>query len=302
MSMTSITGRQGDKTMGNKKEVGAGRQMMIMMQRNAEIIVNNKAKLMMIVLFPVVIGLLLSYVSRKNTFECFENASSALFAITSAVIYIGMFNSLTEICKERSIVKREYMTNMKIPSYIMSILLVQAVICLIQSAIMTAICYTLLDFPSSNLIFNGGSFLKYYISIFLIMYAADAMGMLISSIVKTNELANLIAPIIIIIQLVLSGVLFKLNGGVIEFISKLTISHWGMSALGRIAHLNGMISRAVLEDESGQLAAIMPTASESYYVASSKELLFVWLVLLLFVIVFAILSMLFLRRIEKDAR
>lgn len=85
--------------MGNKKEVGAGRQMVIMMQRNAEIIVNNRAKLGMIVLFPVVIGLLLSYVSRKNTFECFENASSALFAITSAVIYIGMFNSLTEICK-----------------------------------------------------------------------------------------------------------------------------------------------------------------------------------------------------------
>lgn len=69
----------------------------------------------------------------------------------------------------------------------------------------------------------------------------------------------------------LSGVLFKLSGGVTEFISKLTISHWGMSALGRIAHLNGMISRAVLEDESAQLAAIMPTASESYYVASSKE-------------------------------
>lgn len=288
--------------MRNKKEVGGVRQMLIMTQRNAEIIFNNKAKLGMIILFPVVIGLLLSYVSRKDTFECFENASSALFAITSAVIYIGMFNSLTEICKERSIIKREYMTNMKIPSYILSILLVQAVVCLFQSAVMTAICYSLLEFPASDIIFHGGSFLKYYISIFLIMYAADAMGMLISSIVKTNELANLIAPIIIIIQLVLSGVLFRLEGGFVEWISKLTVSHWGMSALGRIAHLNGMITRAVLEDETGQLANIMPTSDESYYVASGSGLLGVWGVLLGFIVVFAILSMLFLRRIEKDAR
>ena len=288
--------------MGNKKEVGGCRQMLIMMQRNFEIIINNKAKLMMIALFPIVIGLLLSYVSRKNTFECFENASSALFAITSAVIYIGMFNSLTEICKERSIIKREYMTNMKIPSYIMSILLVQAIICLIQSAMLTGICYTLLDFPSSNLLFSGGSFIKYYISVFLIMYAADAMGMLISSIVKTNEIANLIAPIIIIVQLVLSGVLFKVDGGVMEVVSKFTISHWGMSALGRTAHLNGMITRAVFEDETGRLQSIMPTISESTYDAIGSELLLVWLILLLFIVVFAILSMLFLRRIEKDAR
>ncbi len=288
--------------MRNKKEVSGVRQMFIMMHRNGRIIINNKAKLGMVLLFPVVIGLLLSYVSRKNTFECFENASSALFAITSAVIYIGMFNSLTEICKERNIVKREYMTNMKIPSYILSILLVQAVICLIQSAIMTAICYHLLDFPASDLIFGGASFLKYYISVFLIMYSADAMGMLISSIVKTNELANLIAPIIIIIQLVLSGVLFKLDGGIVEAISKLTISHWGMSALGRIAHLNDMVTRAVFEDTTGKLAAIMPTAYESYYTSSTGELLKVWGILLIFIAVFAVLSMLFLRRIERDAR
>lgn len=288
--------------MRNKKEVGGFRQMTIMMQRNAEIIINNKVKMGMILLFPVVIGLLLSYVSRKDTFLCYENASSALFAITSAVIYIGMFNSLTEVCKERSIVKREYMTNMKIPAYILSILLVQAVVCLFQSAVVTGICYFLLDFPASDILFEGGSFIKYYITIFLIIYAADAMGILISSIVKTNELANLIAPILIIIQLVLSGVLFRLEGGLIDFVSKLTISHWGMSGLGRIAHLNDMISRAVLEDTTGQLANIMPTAYEDYYVASSGGLLEVWGILFVFIVLFAVLSMLFLKRIEKDAR
>ena len=287
--------------MSSKREVGGFKQTIIMTQRNAAIIVNNKVKMSMIILFPIVIGLLLSYVSRKDTFECFENGSSALFAITSALIYIGMFNSLTEVCKERSVVKREYMTNMKIPAYITSIMIVQAVICLFQSAVVTAICYNLLDFPDTD-IFGGKSVIYYFISMFLITYAADAMGVLISSIVKSNEIANLIAPIIILIQLVLSGVLFKLEGGVIEFVAKFTVSHWGMSSLGRLAHLNGKITRAVLEDETGQLANIMPLSDESLYKATAGGLLGAWGVLLLFVIAFAILSMIFLRRIEKDAR
>lgn len=287
--------------MSKKKEVGFFRQTAIMTGRNAAIIVNNKVKMSMIILFPIVIGLLLSYVSRKDTFECFENGSSSLFAITSALIYIGMFNSLTEICKERSVVKREYMTNMKIPAYITSIMIVQAVICMFQSMVVTLICYYMLDFPETD-IFGGPSVVYYFISMFLITYAADAMGVLISSIVKSNEIANLIAPIIILIQLVLSGVLFRLEGGFIEFVAKLTVSRWGMSALGRLAHLNGMITRAVFEDESGQLAAIMPLSDESLYDATVGGMLEAWGVLLLFVLVFAILSMLFLKRIEKDAR
>ena len=166
--------------MGKKNEVGGFRQMNIMMARNFNLMFNNKIKMGMIVIFPVAIGFLLSYVMKKNTFECFENTSSAFFSITSAAVYIGMFNSLTEICKERSVVKREYMTNMKIPSYIMSIMLVQGIVCLFQSAIMTAICYKCLKFPASDLLFKGHSFVKYYITMFLIMYAADAMGVLIS--------------------------------------------------------------------------------------------------------------------------
>jgi hypothetical protein len=288
--------------MGKKREVGGFKQMLIMTQRNAELIFNNKIKMGMIVFFPVIIGFLLSYVSRKNTFECAENASSSLFAITSALIYLGMFNSLTEICKERNVVKREYMTNMKLSSYISSIMIVQGVICLFQSLVVTAICYNCLKFPESDILFSGMSFLKYFISMFLITYAADGMGVLISSIVKTNELANLVAPIIILVQLVLSGVLFKLEGGVVSVVSKLTISRWGISALGRIADINSMIPRAVFEDESGVLAQYIENPGEDFYNPTSLGLLGVWGVLILFIAVFALLSMLFLRRIEKDAR
>ena len=53
---------------------------------------------------------------------------------------------------------------------------------------------------------------EFYISIFLLMYAADAMGIMISCLVKKEEAANVLAPYILIVQLIFSGILFAMEG------------------------------------------------------------------------------------------
>ena len=50
-----------------------------------------------------------------------------------------MFNSIQEICKERVILKREYMSNLKLPCYMMSKFVLQALLGLIQSIILTLV-------------------------------------------------------------------------------------------------------------------------------------------------------------------
>ena len=46
-------------------------------------------------------------------------------------------------------------------------------------------------------------------------------------------------PFVLIVQLILSGVLFSLSG-VSEFFSNFTLSKWGMSAFGSESDLNGL--------------------------------------------------------------
>lgn len=62
-----------------------------------------------------------------------------LFALSCSGIWIGMFNSIQEICKERVILKREYMSNLKLPCYMMSKFVLRALLGLIQSIILTLV-------------------------------------------------------------------------------------------------------------------------------------------------------------------
>lgn len=87
----------------------------------------------------------------------------------------------------------------------------QFVLCIIQSAILTlsyvgvAIVYGN-ELPETGILTNY-PMVEFYISIFLLMYAADAMGIMISCLVKKEEAANVLAPYILIVQLIFSGIL-----------------------------------------------------------------------------------------------
>ena len=120
----------------------------------------------------------------------------------------------------------------------------QFVLCIIQSAILTlsyvgvAIVYGN-ELPETGILTNY-PMVEFYISIFLLMYAADAMGIMISCLVKKEEAANVLAPYILIVQLIFSGILFAMEG-MADYISYVMISRWGMEALGSIAYRMGGI-------------------------------------------------------------
>ena len=63
--------------------------------------------------------------------------------------------------------------------------------------------------------------------------------MIISSVSGNPTTAMTIMPFVLIIQLVMSGVLFSLSG-FSKFISYFTLSRWGMSAFGCEADLNSI--------------------------------------------------------------
>lgn len=96
-------------------------------------------------------------------------------------------------------------------------------------------------YPEGGIVFGSEMtslilFLELYLSIFLIILAADTLGICISCIAKDQIAAMKVAPYVIILELVLGGVLFVIPDG-IEFLSKCMISRWGMESLGSILDL-----------------------------------------------------------------
>ena len=68
---------------------------------------------------PLIIGLLLTLVARSGIYELFTETQSILFTLMSGGIWMGLLNTIQEVNKERVILKREYMGNLKLPIYML---------------------------------------------------------------------------------------------------------------------------------------------------------------------------------------
>ncbi len=219
------------------RKVSSINQLSVLIRRYLTLIKNDIGRLMMIFMQPVLIGVLMALVAEDGIYEKMFETRSILFALMSAGIWMGLFNTIQEIYKERVILKREYMANLKLPIYMLSKYIVQCGIAVIQSIILVAIFVIIKGAPTCEGVVFGNATVEMLLTIFVTVYASAGFGLLISALSKNGDRAMTLAPFVLIFQLLFSGILFSLNG-VTEKISYLTFSRWSMEALGSTNALN----------------------------------------------------------------
>lgn len=247
------------------------------------------------IVFAAIIAAVVASVVGDNMFETFDSTKSGFFTLASASIWIGIFNSIQSICKEHDIIRSEYRQGTKISAYIVANVLWQFVLCLIQSAVVFGICKIFIEFPSDGIVMNAN--IEYFITIFLLTFGSAILGIMVSAIADTPTAAMTIMPFVLILQLIMSGVLFELKG-VSEKVAYITYSKWGMSAFGSIADLNSpdlplKISEAYPMVEKLQL--------ESVYDHVAKNLFSAWGACLIIMLVSILISILSLKIKNRDS-
>ncbi|MBQ8318766.1 MAG: FHA domain-containing protein [Lachnospiraceae bacterium] len=251
------------------KKVSSLNQLSVLIRRYVTLIKNDMARLMMIFLQPILIGVLMALVAEEGIYEKMFETRSILFALMSAGIWMGLFNTIQEIYKERVILKREYMANLKLPIYMLSKYIVQAVIAVIQAVILVVVFVLIKGKPQCGGVVVGNAVLEMMVTIFVTIYAAAAFGLLISAVSKNGDRAMTIAPFVLIIQLLFSGILFSLNG-VTEKISYITFSRWSMEALGSTNNLNELTP---IGEEDAQKAEDEAKEKQDELVADCNEMI-----------------------------
>lgn len=188
--------------------------------------------------FAAIISTIVAVIVGPDMFKNYEQTNSGFFTLTSACIWIGIFNSIQSICKEHEIIRAEYRQGMKISAFINAHVLWQALLCLAQTIIIFAVCVLLMKFEKADPLLIS-PFFENFITIYLLTFGAAVLGLMISSISGTPTTAMTIMPFVLIVQLVLSGCLFELSGAS-EVFSYFTLSKWGMSAFCSEADLNNL--------------------------------------------------------------
>ncbi len=162
--------------------------------------INMREKSWKYLIFALIISMLVALIVGPDMFGNFDTTNSGFFTLASACIWIGIFNSIQSICKEHEIIRAEYRQGLRISSYVFAHLLWQALLCLAQTIIIFVVCCIWMRFSG------------------------------------TPTTAMTIMPFVLIIQLIMSGVLFILSGAS-EVFSYFTLSRWGMAAFGCEADL-----------------------------------------------------------------
>lgn len=314
----------------SSRRISPAKELMLLLRQGILILLGEKRNLIISLLFPLIAAVITVWIAGENMFVAYTATRSGCFILVCAAIWGGLFNSIQSLVKERDNIKRDYVSGaLRIECYMGSRAIIQTVLCAFQSFVLTLSIPAIEWFwgntiPGYGLVLGNMVFLEFYITLFLIMLASDAMGLLISSFVKKEELASKLAPYILIAQLLFSGLLFPLEGGA-ETLSAIMVSRWGMEALGSTSDLNSINTETYIsltENSHNCPFAAMSSTGECCYTgiieqlhkpkqsgttfemfeASSDHVLEVWAILLLFVVVSLIAADLLLHRVKKDGR
>ena len=228
---------------------------------------------------------LICLVTGEDMFVTGTATETGCFTILSACIWTGMFHSLRSVCRERAIIKREHATGLHISSYILGRWLYEACICLVFALIINTIVWLA---NSSHYTQTGvltSPWTEYLITDFLILFASDSLGLVISAAVRNENSAVTVMPFALILQLIMSGLIFPLKGFT-KTLSHLMISRWGLNALcitARVSYLR------------------MPVMKEAYEVTAAN-LTHMWMILAGFACIGVFLAVLVLEFIDSDPR
>lgn len=246
----------------------------------------------MLMLQAPILAFLISLVKDGNQFEYYGTTKSLLFALSCSAFWVGILNAIQEVCKERNILRREYMTGLHLGPYILSKFLILGGMCLVQSFLLSGVFALLVGMPEEGLLFPA--YLELFLTTFLTAFSAAAMGIFASSLFKNPDRAMTVAPILLMPQILFSGLLFELSGAT-KIISWFAICRWSMEAYGSSANLNDL---TYIVEMNGKETEVVREAEE-FFEYTKGHLGKDWLLMLAFVLVFGILSGIVLRNIKK---
>jgi len=247
------------------------------------------------IVFAIIASSVVVSVIRKDIFKTYEDTKSGFFTIVCVAIWLGIFNSIQIVCKEHNVIKDECRIGMKVSAYITAHCMWQAILCFMQAVIICSISFKFIEFNTEGIFFSS-AYLEYFITVYLITFGSDVMGLMISSLANEASMAMTIMPFVLILQLIMSGVLFKLKG-FSKQVANFTFSRWGMSACGTIADLNNDKYPLKVNVKYPEVRKLEDDPTFEYV---SRGLIKAWVYLILLMIGFYILSIICLKIKNRD--
>jgi ABC-type multidrug transport system permease subunit len=244
-----ISPEQASPTQGTaeaKSQTSSSHQTAVLAQRYWKLILRDRFSIgLMLATAPLGVGLIalalrdydvLSVLSTPDAMQA-PTALRVLFVFTCATLWVGLSGTAQAIVLENHIYYRERLVNLQLLPYLGSKLLIHIGLALVQTLLIVAAILIGFRAPQPELlpwVVGCG------ITTFLTLITSLSLGLMISAFVKNSTQANSTLPLILIPQIIFSGILFKLEGAG-KIVSWLMLSRWSVGAYSAVVNVNAMV-------------------------------------------------------------
>jgi len=264
-------------------------QFKIFIERDVLSKIENKQYLLVNFLEAPLLALLVAFVLRYSgnnsgehqeivyTLYYNENITQYILISTVVAIFMGLIASAEEIFRDKQILKRESFLNLSRSSYIFSKLAILFSISAIQTLTYVLIGNSILEIK--------GLWLEYWFVLFTVSCSANIIGLIISSSFNSVKVIYIVIPLLIIPQILFSGVLVrfdKFNPAIssqkeVPFIGNIAITRWAFEALAVEQQLNNPIYKKLINlkikksESAWKRDYWIPTMQEQLAIIQNKE-------------------------------
>ncbi|MFF8960738.1 FHA domain-containing protein [Streptomyces sp. NPDC014894] len=208
-----------------------GAQLWTLIRRYTAALSADRTFLIIMIALPFVMGAMARALAGGRLTG--ETAMNALLILCIGGVLTGAANAVRELVKERVIYQRERAVGLSRSAYLMSKVVVLGTITVLQAVVLTLVGLAGVDLDAP-----GGRgvlmppLLEITLAVALLSFTAMMLGLLVSALVRKEEVTMPLLVLLAIVQVVFCGALLSLNGlPVAEQLAWLVPSRWALGAM-----------------------------------------------------------------------
>ncbi|GGU94837.1 ABC transporter ATP-binding protein [Streptomyces litmocidini] len=209
-----------------------GSQLRTLVRRYAAALSADRTFLAIMIALPFVMGAMARALSEGSLNP--ESTLNVLLILCVGGVLTGAANAVRELVKERSIYRRERAVGLSRSAYLASKVVVLGLITVVQAVVLTlvALIGVPLNVPGGKGVLMP-PLVEITLAVALLSFTAMMLGLLVSALVRKEEVTMPLLVLLAIVQVVFCGALLKVRGTpVLEQLAWLVPSRWAFAAMG----------------------------------------------------------------------
>ncbi|KKC04827.1 ATP-binding cassette domain-containing protein, partial [Mycobacterium nebraskense] len=224
--------------LGDPSHTSLVRQFSTIARRQVRLIFSDRGYFVFLALLPFIMGSLSMSVPGDVGFGKPNPMGSAptepgqiLVLLNVGAVFMGTALTIRDLIGERAIFLREQAVGLSTSAYLLAKVCVYTMFAIVQSAIVTVIAILGKGGPTQGAVALGMPNLELFVDVAMTTVASAMLGLLLSSIAKSNEQIMPLLVVAVMSQLVFSGGMIPVTGRLgLDQMSWATPARWGFAA------------------------------------------------------------------------